>query len=400
MKLLFTGKEFKKKFNSIKNKQKRLEWAEKLSAELDNIYRNYTDEQYTALYKKYKLDSLNDIILRQTYFPTDNPRIQNSAFKFFILYLEEFYLSFVNSRMVDLKLELFYEERKRMVKKGKLNEADKFPLYDYRYESIKSYSDKVFPELSDKIEYYEFVLMQWDFNFKGREVFAEFNYGLSTKDDVEKLKMELKFMKRKYKHTIDKIMLHNIDSETNKRSQKIKLVEKEAPKIDIPKVEKDNKSDTVSKKAKDAIHRKEIKNLSNMDKPRWIASKGKLKVLLEELQLKQYIDDILDDEDWEKKYMSCFVDVNRMSFYNEEPKYINWRTEMSDLGYLINQLNIKGFKPCLNTYRYQTKISNVFLFRGGPLNSSSLTSAVSKAKKSKVYKDILCEIVSKVRQIK
>lgn len=397
MDLVFERDKFYEKFNSFPNKSEKLKWVEELSKSLDNIYRNYTDDEYAELYRKYKLNSINDIILKQTYNPTDNPRIQNSAFKFFILYLQNIFLPFVNSRKMKLKFEVYYDERRLMTKEGKLTDEEKFPLSDYKYEDIKDYCENVFPKLSDKIEYYEYVLMQWDFDFKGREAFIELTYGLSSKIDIEKIRAELGFMKRKYKHEIDKIMLHNIDGESNNRSQKNKLIEKETPVIDIPKVEKFNKSDTVSKKEKDEIQRKDIKNLSNMEKPIWIASKAKLKVLLEELQMKQFIDDILDDEEWEKKYMSCFVDANRANFYNFEPQYINWKTELSDLGYLLNQLNHKGFKPCLNKYRYHTKISNVFLFQGGPLNPSSLASAVSKAKRSKVYIDILSEIILNVR---
>ena len=209
MKLVFTTEAFLKKFNSIKNKQKRFKWVEELSNELDNIYRNYTDEEYTDLYNKYDLAVLNDLIMRNAYYFTDNPRIQKSTFKYFILYLEGVFLPFVNKHLSSLRLELYYIGRRELIKKGTLTDDGKYPSHNFNYYRIKSYGDNVFPVLSDKIEYYEFVLLQFKNEYKGIEVIHVWDLYSIEKRDMKKLKAELKTLKTKYRHEMDKRMINN-----------------------------------------------------------------------------------------------------------------------------------------------------------------------------------------------
>lgn len=365
MKLIFKSDEFLKKFKSIKDLRKRFKWISELSHELDNIYRNFTDEQYAGLYKKYNLDSLNDIILKQTYFPTDNLRIQNSAFKYFILYLEEFFLSFVNSKMMSLKLELFYIERKKLIKEGKLTEEEKYPSYGYTYLRIKSYCDNVFPVLSDKIEYYDHIILKFKKEYKGKEFVLDYIDGYAIKKCIKTIKRELKSFKLRYELEKDKLLLGL----------------------------KSNNKSSVQKKTSVLKKKTSIKKKSTNPKLLWLGEKQQLTKLLKGLQSFDFLENQIEQDPECEKLLIYFTDQNNDDYINKKfTKKIKWKKLNADLIYLYSKL-VSGKTKLLDADHLWIKTERIFMNQYGKAMKHKNLS-VSFDRLSGKERPILDEIIS------
>lgn len=337
MNLVFTYKEFLEHFNGIKNKLERLRWAVRLSKELDNIYRNYTDEQYTELYNKYNLSKLNDTIQKQTYFPTDNPRIQKSTYKYFILYLQELYLNLVNTHIFKLKLELKNEFQRKYYSKKDLPDAKRFPLHDYSHILIEHHCNEILYELKDKIRYYDYVLRMFYREFKGREFLLEYGDGRSKKKAIELIKRDFESLKLEY--------------ELNK----VNIIPKK--KVGRPK--------SIHSKRKSICKKSELKKIYDRNKLVWLGSKKQLIKLFQELQENDYIRNNLEKDPDCEKILPHFVDKDNKPFTNvKSSAKIRLGKNISDLLYVYQNIAFVNNK-LLSDILLWIKTAKIFVTRDG-----------------------------------
>ena len=347
MKLIFTYEEFRKKFYSIKDKKKRLKWAEDLREELVNIYRNYTDEQYAELYEKYDLSKLNEYIQKQTYFPTDNQRIQKSDFKYFILYLEEFFITSVNKHIFKLNYEFHLASERKYYNQENLPDEKKFPLFDYNLIKIQNHCDYVLFELRNKIRYYDYVLRMYTHDFEGREAYI-YLVGGNIKRTISIVKRDLESLKLKYE----------LEKDRRHISQKLGRSKK-------------------SKKLK-SDHSENISIIQKYDKDKlvWLGSKNQLIKLLHELQEYDFIRNNLEKDPDCEKMLSHFVDKDNKPFTNiKSSAKIRLVKKISDLLYLYANIAFVTNK-LLSDDLIWIKTEKIFIKRdGSKLNNKNLSAS-------------------------
>ncbi len=393
MRLIFTSEEFNIKFKGINNAKTKLDWARKLSQNLNDIYWDFTDDQISELYNKYKLESKKGLNLNQIFFPTDNIRIANSRYKYFLLYLEQILMPTINNRIFSFEGYLKFKAKKALIKKNKLSTEQKYPHYDYRYNTIILYVEDMFDKTPERMEYYEYVIHQFDVDYKGREAYLEWGM-YNAKRDIELLKGEVERLKTVYEHEKDRMRLSMLK---RKVPQKQKTVKPDIYEVPIERL--DNSENSIIE-AKNIKVQKRIENLNKFDKPVWLRSEEELIQFLSLLQKKQLIDDVLFDADWKSKYLACFVDKNFDDFSTSTPIYLNWQESLNDLGYLISELNRKKLQPFIGASKYNVKLCNVFRVRGKVINANSISKAISSSRKKKSHNDRVEEIIDVIRKRK
>ncbi|MFZ4592497.1 MAG: hypothetical protein ACOYN6_15960 [Ignavibacteria bacterium] len=205
MDLVFERDKFHEIFNSFQNKKEKLKWAEDLIEELEHIYRNYDDLQLEELDKVYDFSSNNKILNYRSNYELNYERNPDSKFRYLLIYMGSYLIPGVNKYLAILKSELYYENKRELIKENKLSDDEKYPVFEYKYSEIKIYCDKMFDSLSEKIEYYNYV------NYKFTKNYVEgsyiFDYYLNNpKDQMIILKEELKMLERKYQLEKDRIL--------------------------------------------------------------------------------------------------------------------------------------------------------------------------------------------------
>jgi hypothetical protein len=369
--IVFTKYHMKLKLDKISSEPEKQKWLKELHNRLYYIYKEFSDEDLDRIYKEFKLNA---------YFPIYKPVKGNKlplhhygkydSFKRFLI------LSFI-PLLSSMELLLEMKIKIRYVKDCTSFEAeskeDIFPLFAFKFKYMYEFAEEAFATLEHNIEYFSYAYSQ--FHIKHPDSLND-KYMLR---ELKQIKTHLGHLKTTYelkKNTLTK-------SDT-----KIEVV--------LPK-ENEFKSNC------DSITDLKPALIKNSDKPVWIRSKSKLVKLLELLQIKNFIDDKTDEENWHDQYLALFKNTPELHLSDYElMQPIVWKGELSDFVYLINSLNPVHIKQLshFHKFHYWKKLSNVFVQSSiEPLNNHSLSNYKYKLKEIH-NKSLIDEIVLVVQNTK
>lgn len=356
-KIVFTKDDFYKKYNSFKNRNKKLNWISDLSQKLEKIYWKYDDQQleellsYYNILKKYPRKSYDEMI---TISPS---RLGPSVFRNFLYYLEDYIRGFVNVHLINLRVEIKNEEIKNDIKSGKLTDKEKYPLWEYRASTIKKYSEDIFPELADKIEYYSYVINQFYQKYTGNEFILDFE-NQNAKYEIIKLEKEFSHL-----NTIYNIKRNRrFDNYLNQTDNKIETIQHLLPV-----------------KSKISEKKPGISLILSADKLIWLGNTKQLIAFINLLQKYYFLETIEESDISNSVYYSVFMNDQKESYNTLTPQIIRWKTETSDLVYIFGELTKSRAKPFINGFHKWKKLSKIFVNQfGDKLNDNSLSTTYNK----------------------
>jgi hypothetical protein len=366
-KLIFTDDDFEKVFNSFQNKTDQLKWINELSQKTYGIYKHFSDRYMSLLYKKYNL--LKHFPLTEISEPVHKRSFITKKYNVFRKYLIgplSHKLSVLeNDLEIDIKVDLVQSYKSL----DDVSEEDKFFFIGSKYETMHKFAERAFNHLEHKIEYYSYAVSQF---YIQHSDLANDKY---MQSQLRKIENRLMYLKTKYDMRRNSIIQTEI---------KEKIILDDEHKIDI-------KSPVLSKNLKHPI--------LNSQKPIWLRSKSKLLVLLENLQVKGFIEDITDNQNWQEQYLALFIDSLKKDFSKIDLyQPVIWKSYTSDFIYLIKSLNPRNMLPHIHKHHYLKKLSNVFLQSNSePLNNVSLSSYKNKLKEV-LNRELIDEIVNEVRK--
>ncbi len=335
-----------------------------------------------------------------------------NAYDPFVNHLKDTMMPFVHKRIKAYELKIKIAAAKKLYpNKFKCND-DKFPVLDFDYERILKYSESIFKLPEETFEYYMYII-----NYKVR--LKGLNSVIPEKADncVDLLKIEVQ--------NIEKFINIRNGNRASKRKSTSQKVKKPGKSKSVIKFEGNaevtagtrliqNNTSTIIV-AGDSIPvnnsftllpppSKTIKTdrniIKNSDKLRWLGSKSQLNVLLSLLQKHDFIEDVSDKDNSNTKYFAIFVDKDYNGFCDFEAQKVVWRSELSELAYIIGSFTASRTKALIHNTDKWKKTSKVFLSKDSTKISPDSLRTMYNRKNITSNHQILNRIIEAVKNTK
>lgn len=346
-KIIFDIDSFKDELEKISLPDDKISYCDTLVDELTSVVWKYKDdkierilknanllEKYPRLKKakhdnikkpKYKKPNSKSYINKTSFYDIHSEKynriILESEFREFKEYLWDLLIPFINKTKIDFENDIEDEIIREKIKRGELSESDKYPLFDFDIKQIKSYADRIFPKIEDKILYYSYIIK------------------IYYQDDYR-----------------DKKWRDNYDS-------KIKKVEMEREYL-LTQIKFDNKSNVSNTNNK---NNKDITNVKYV----WLGTINQLRIFLELLQIQYFIEDSLKVDPKCDKLIANFVDNtnNLLSKAVAIPISFQPDIKQTEIAYIFGTLNTKGLIPKKNMWK---NLEYIIKSKGQYFNTSRL----------------------------
>jgi len=179
------------KFTASKDHRNTLKWFETYYSIILDISYLTDDFCYEKLFEKYNLE------LKDPYFKPSvikGAGIHSTKYSTFKKYLQFDLIPFVEKTLNALKFNVLIIEAKLKCPDKFKDDNDKFPVFDFHYESIQRYCEKVFLEIEDKIEYFLHILRHYNQLVDFKDVVPD-----NAHDCIPHIEKELKHYEALYK---------------------------------------------------------------------------------------------------------------------------------------------------------------------------------------------------------
>lgn len=245
-KLVFNKDDFLVHYNSIEKESDKINWCRELWDVLNTVYYHFDDLYYDLLFKKYNLygkfqidkNTVWNFLNYLSYYRSQ----KYSSFKYF---LREVLLPFVRNYIEEMDFNMKLTEAEQKYPDKFESDEDKFPVFNFNYQKINLYAEKILKLTKDKIEYYSYIKLKYKFI-----VFEKFPFRNPNKDTISKIKIALEHLQTKYQLELNE-----------KLTQKLVLTENISSKITDSSISKPQ-SPRLGK-TKKAEHSKLIKSYFN-----------------------------------------------------------------------------------------------------------------------------------------
>ena len=211
--MVFNKEEFLAYYNSIENESDKISWCRELMNGIDNINFYFDDLYCDLLFKKYNLYSKFQIdkynvrsILRYL------SSLRSQKFSSFKYYLQEAFLPFIRKYIEDMDFKLKLTEAEQKYPNKFESNDEKFPVFDYDYDKINLYAERIFKLTKEKIEYFSYIIMLHSLISLDKMLYSD-----RYDDTITKIKITLQHLKTVYDLEIKNTNLQIPENSLNRK---------------------------------------------------------------------------------------------------------------------------------------------------------------------------------------
>lgn len=413
--LIFEKKQITEKLKSLKNVTDSYSWINKYYWKLHYLSKFGNNYYYKKLYE------INRQLAR-FHAVVNNNDSQLSNYNVFTKHIRFILIPFVTRLHNKYYLQYRINYAKQHYPDDFFDSLDKYPIFNLDYNDIKIYSQKALKNNNYIADYYIYII-DYFLNHPNLGTSKILNFKKSLPVIYRDLKIIYKGISKERKKNIynihyDTLKVSKLLLKINRYIEKLgsndkinslineKLAEITNDKKIMPVVNKNTvkvKEKLTSrqiyasgKKTHEIVKSRDV--VKSSDKIIWLGSDNQLKKLLYQLQDNDFIENYIDEDNDNSRYLKLFTNRYHEDYIPEKASKVIWKQGTSDLAYLVGELTRKGSVILLDGTKKWASTAKVFLDRNKKsISPDTLNSSYHKDTNTR-EQDILNKVINSVRK--